>query len=838
MWLWKKKPAIIFFLLAALVSISILLPLPVSADTLGTTNGGRWQNQLPQSNNLGGVWGSSSSDVFAVGDYGTILHYNGSTWVNMSSGTSKLLYSVWGTSSSDVFAVGYDGTILHYNGSTWSAMRSYYAGILWGVWGSSSSDVFAVGDSGTILHYNGNTWSNMSSDTTNSLYGVWGSSSSDIFAVGWLGTILHFNGNTWSNMSSGTANHLYRVWGTSSSDIFAVGWLGTILHFNGITWDNMSSVTHNPIYGIWGTSSSDIFAVGWLGTVLHFNGITWSNMSSDTSHPIYGIWGTSSSDVFAVGWLGTILHYNGSTWSKMNNSIASALYGVWGSSSSDIFAVGADGVIAHYNGITWSEMRRGTTKALYGIWGSSSSAIFAVGADGTILHYNGGTWRNMHSDTSNPIYGIWGTSSSDVFAVGYAGTILHYLNVTLSQILTALIIAGIIGLSIIAAVIVLLVYFLRKRKPAVQPAPSTAATMIGTGRLSKNFFWGSYIGIAIPILILQLISTIFIVKYWNFNGLIHGLENTDTTEITQMPLWLSILGSLNSLLQIYLTVVICIFIYRAWKSIQDGHARTSAGKALGFLFIPIFNYYWIFKAVWGFAIDFNKYVHRHNVNSVPRLPERLFLAFCIVYIICVVLGFILGLIGLLFGYTLYFYIVWVLAAAYYIIGAVIINKVCDGVNALPPLMFWDVDSQRWEVSIREEQSAMRKAVVAEEGLTVSKPSMEGRMIENTSGMGSSASIPIEIKGWNWGAFILTWIWGVSHSVWISLLSLIPFVGIVMAFVLGAKGNDWAWQNKKWDSIEHFKKTQRTWAWWGLGVVVAGIVLYIIMIAIALAAPAD
>ena len=70
------------------------------------------------------MWGSSGSNVFAVGDSGTILHYDGSSWSAMSSGTTNYLYGVWGSSGSDVFAVGDAGTILHYDGSSWSAMSS------------------------------------------------------------------------------------------------------------------------------------------------------------------------------------------------------------------------------------------------------------------------------------------------------------------------------------------------------------------------------------------------------------------------------------------------------------------------------------------------------------------------------------------------------------------------------------------------------------------------------------------------------------------------------------------------------------------------------------------
>jgi len=100
---------------------------------------------------------------------------------------------------------------------------------------------------------------------------------------------------------------------------------------------------------------------------------------------------------------------------------------------------------------------------------------------------------------------------------------------------------------------------------------------------------------------------------------------------------------------------------------------------------------------------------------------------------------------------------------------------------------------------------------------------------NTSGMGKAAVVPEEIKGWNWGAFLLNWIWAIGNSAWLGLLCLIPYVNVVMVFILGAKGNKWAWQNKRWNSIEHFRKTQRKWMWAGLGVVFANIALIIIIV---------
>jgi hypothetical protein len=106
--------------------------------------------------------------------------------------------------------------------------------------------------------------------------------------------------------------------------------------------------------------------------------------------------------------------------------------------------------------------------------------------------------------------------------------------------------------------------------------------------------------------------------------------------------------------------------------------------------------------------------------------------------------------------------------------------------------------------------------------------------ENTSGHGRLAVVPREIRGWNWGAFLLSWIWGIGNNVWLALLCFIPFFSIIWVFVLGAKGTEWAWQNKRWDSIEHYRRTQKTWAIVGGCLWGASIVFYILMIIVTVA----
>ncbi len=215
---------------------------------------------------LGGVHGTSSSDIFISGADGTILHHDGKTWVTMTSGTTNALWALWG-SGSDMFTVGPAGTILYYNGRSWGLMTSGATENLWEVWGLSPSDVFAVGDNGVILHYDGKGWGRMTSGTTNHLGSVWASSPTDVFVAGNNGTILHYDGKGWGIMTTGTTADLWEVWGESSSNVFASGRNGTILYYNGKTWGTMTSGTTVDLSGIWGISGSNVFAVGAGGTV-------------------------------------------------------------------------------------------------------------------------------------------------------------------------------------------------------------------------------------------------------------------------------------------------------------------------------------------------------------------------------------------------------------------------------------------------------------------------------------------------------------------------------------------------------------------------------------------
>jgi len=98
-------------------------------------------------------------------------------------------------------------------------------------------------------------------------------------------------------------------------------------------------------------------------------------------------------------------------------------------------------------------------------------------------------------------------------------------------------------------------------------------------------------------------------------------------------------------------------------------------------------------------------------------------------------------------------------------------------------------------------------------------------------------IPNDIRRWNWGAFFLSWIWGLGNRTFIAMIILIPMaasavlrdspyvlianaIELAIMIVLGAKGSVWAWRNRGWNNVERFRRSQSRWA-------LAGVIVFVL-----------
>ncbi len=118
----------------------------------------------------------------------------------------------------------------------------------------------------------------------------------------------------------------------------------------------------------------------------------------------------------------------------------------------------------------------------------------------------------------------------------------------------------------------------------------------------------------------------------------------DPRSFKTLWLWFTLLSAIgDSLLIIYIGiplaiagyVLLCILLYRFWAIIQDGKPRTTPGKAVGFLFIPFFNFYWAYIAWVELSKDINAYCRQRNIDA-PQVNEGLALTWFILFLLGVI----------------------------------------------------------------------------------------------------------------------------------------------------------------------------------------------------------
>jgi hypothetical protein len=233
------------------------------------------------------MWIAPSADIYVVGSAG--LTERNSTVLQVSGGGN--FQSVWGSSASDIYAVG-DGGVFHWNGVDGWTVQVPTGSDYRAVGGADAQHIWAVGEtsiingSGSVLFSSGDgTWSAIPLPPLPLLTNIWVTSANEVFAVGDAGTIIHLISGTWRTESIGQANVVLRaVWGSSASDVYAVGEgpaNGVIAHSAGDgTWTT-TIVSAQELTSIWGSSASNIH-IGGTGSgqsclLLRFDGSSWVN---------------------------------------------------------------------------------------------------------------------------------------------------------------------------------------------------------------------------------------------------------------------------------------------------------------------------------------------------------------------------------------------------------------------------------------------------------------------------------------------------------------------------------------------------------------------------------
>lgn len=408
-----------------------------------------WDNPYPVGNFIFTSWAFSPTDVYFAGEYGTVLHYQGSDLTTLSSSPTAVwsdIYDLWGTGSTLYgLATGLDGAevIVKYQGGVWTRVVETTPFSLYSIWGTGPNNIFAVGDAGYIVHYDGTSWELMDvPDETVTLYWVYGFSPTEVYAVGDLGTAWLYDGTSWQDAGWNFYENetISCFWGSGAGDLFVGVTLSgeeydvsTIYHLEDNYWVPYFEAEEYYFFGIYGVTPTKAWLTG-TDSFLEWNGVEWVEATDPALMNLWEVQGCGANAVFAAG-RSKVLKNNGASWSSLSSGFYENMYAVWGSSPTNIYAVGDSGPyrepIQQYNGYYWEGINVGTFVSFLDVHGSGASNVWAVGELGTVVRYNGSSWSLMETPSEMDFWGVWSFSPTNTFAIGLneaGGTTLYWYN--------------------------------------------------------------------------------------------------------------------------------------------------------------------------------------------------------------------------------------------------------------------------------------------------------------------------------------------------------------------------------------------------------------------------
>jgi hypothetical protein len=172
------------------------------------------------------IWGTSSNDLYIVGNGGNIAHYQNGQWSKIESGTDMSLVDMVGTSGDNIFISGSDannvkGIILKKNGTGFETFINSRIvtpqelfnpdlyGLIPSIWLDEKNTLYAAGN--FLYQYKFGEWGYVRSLPENYLEGdpiqyrgfisdIKGVKSNDMWIAGDRNTLRHFNGVSWKQI--------------------------------------------------------------------------------------------------------------------------------------------------------------------------------------------------------------------------------------------------------------------------------------------------------------------------------------------------------------------------------------------------------------------------------------------------------------------------------------------------------------------------------------------------------------------------------------------------------------------------------------------------------------
>jgi hypothetical protein len=144
------------------------------------------------------MWMSPSETYYAASTR-SFIHGRGNDFTRSELPHARIT-SIWGFSDDQVYAIGDGGTVLCFDGEHWADMSIESGGYLHAISGTSARDLFVTGDRGQLFRRSGNTWDRIDLGTSVNLYGVCATDPDNILVCGAGGFVARWSNGTMTRL--------------------------------------------------------------------------------------------------------------------------------------------------------------------------------------------------------------------------------------------------------------------------------------------------------------------------------------------------------------------------------------------------------------------------------------------------------------------------------------------------------------------------------------------------------------------------------------------------------------------------------------------------------------
>jgi len=127
-----------------------------ASNSIRRFNGATWgPSTNPSSASLNTVFAVDANNAWAAGTNGIVLHFTNGAWVaeTTPASASVRLFDIWASGPNDAYAVGDFNTTLHWNGTLWELADAGLTPIQDTVTGTAADDVFIGGTGASLWHH-------------------------------------------------------------------------------------------------------------------------------------------------------------------------------------------------------------------------------------------------------------------------------------------------------------------------------------------------------------------------------------------------------------------------------------------------------------------------------------------------------------------------------------------------------------------------------------------------------------------------------------------------------------------------------------------------------------